>query len=78
MSAHAPLPDDTGAIYQIRVAARLDARQWAASFDGMSITACADGSTILQGRIADQAALYGLIARLRDLALPLLAVVRVE
>ncbi|MCA9903174.1 MAG: hypothetical protein KC547_04900 [Anaerolineae bacterium] len=78
MSAHAPRPDDTGAIYQIRVAACLDARQCAAWFDGMSITLCADGSTVLQGWVADQAALYGLIARLRDLALPLVAVLRVE
>ncbi|MCC6612342.1 MAG: hypothetical protein IT320_02630 [Anaerolineae bacterium] len=77
MDAGLPLPSETGAVYQIRVAGRLDARRWAAWFEGMSISADADGCTVLQGWVADQAALYGLLARLRDLALPLMAVVRV-
>ncbi len=77
MNTGVPLPPETGAVYQIRVAAQLDARRWAAWFEGMSITADADGCTVLQGWVADQAALYGLLARLRDLALPLVAVMRV-
>jgi len=76
MNARPPLPPETGAVYQIRVAGHLDVRRWAAWFEGMSISADADGCTVLQGWVADQAALYGLLARLRDLALPLVAVMR--
>jgi hypothetical protein len=63
--------------YEIHFQGRLDAR-WASLFDGMSLTSGADGTTVLRGGVADQAALHGLLARLRDLGLPLLSVVQVE
>jgi hypothetical protein len=62
--------------YQIRVKGHLDAT-WSAWFDGLTITHDADGATTLQGPVVDQAALYGLISRARDLGLTLLAVSRV-
>jgi hypothetical protein len=71
---------DQTATYQIRVQGRLDER-WAQWFDGMSIAVepAKDGSTltVLTGSVADQAALYGLINRMRDLGLPLISVGRV-
>ena len=71
---------DQTATYQIKVQGRLDER-WAHWFDGMSITfePSDDGSTVtvLTGPVADQAALYGLINRMRDLGLPLISVGRV-
>ena len=71
---------DQTAIYQIKVQGRLDER-WAHWFDGMSIALeqAEDGSTVtvLTGTVIDQAALYGLINRVRDLGLPLISVGRV-
>ena len=59
--------------YQIRVKGQLDPH-WSAWFGGLTITHAADGSTILEGLVADYAALYGLLSKARDLGLPLLAV----
>ena len=59
--------------YEIRLRGRLDPR-WAGWFDGMTVSTDADGTTLLRGPVADQAALHGLLARLRDLGLPLLSV----
>ena len=59
--------------YEIRVADGLD-RSWSAWFDGMEITTEPGGVTVIAGDVADQAALHGLLARVRDLALPLLSV----
>lgn len=71
---------DQTATYQIKVQGRLDER-WTHWFDGMSITfeQAEDGSTVtvLAGSILDQAALYGLINRMRDLGLSLISVGRV-
>jgi hypothetical protein len=71
---------DQSATYQIRVQGRLDGR-WAQWFDGMSIAfeKAGDGSTVtvLTGSVIDQAALYGLINRMRDLGLPLISVGRI-
>jgi hypothetical protein len=71
---------DQTATYQIKVHGRLDER-WAHWFDGMSIAfePAGDDSTVtvLTGPVADQAALYGLINRVRDLGLPLISVGRV-
>ena len=66
---------DEPAWYEIRFQGRLDPT-WAAWFDGFSLDPRADGVTVLRGRVRDQAALHGLLARTRDLGLPLLAVVR--
>lgn len=68
-------PDDAPASYQIRVRGALDPH-WSRWFGDMTITSDADGSTLLAGSVADQAALYGLINRLRDLGLTLLLVAR--
>jgi hypothetical protein len=59
--------------YQIKIRGHLDPR-WSAWFDGWRITHNADGTTTLSGVAIDQAALYGQIARVRDLGLALLAV----
>jgi hypothetical protein len=63
--------------YEIHVQGELDQR-WATWFDGMALTTGADGATVIRGRVADQAALHGLLTRLRDIGLPLLSVVRTD
>src|SRR5690348_286657 len=59
--------------YQITVQEYLD-DDWSAHFDGLTITHVPDGATTLAGPVRDQTALYGLLAKLRDLGLTLLAV----
>jgi hypothetical protein len=66
-----------GGWYEIRVQGRLDDR-WAAWFDGLDLSRTDDGATALRGRVADQAALHGLLHKLRDLGVPLLSVTRTE
>jgi hypothetical protein len=61
-------------LYQIRLKGHLD-RQWAEWFDGLTITLEANGETLLTGPVVDQAALHGLLRKVRDLGLPLLAVI---
>ena len=63
--------------YEIRLKGHLDSR-WAAWFDGLSLSNESDGTTILHGPIADQAALHGLLQKVRDTGLALVSVVRVE
>ena len=63
--------------YEIRVKGHLDAR-WSAWFDGMSLTNESDGTTSLHGPVIDQAALHGLLHRLRDTGLPLISVTRLD
>ena len=62
--------------YQIRLTGHLDAR-WAAWFDGLTVSSTA-ADTLISGPIADQAALHGLLQRVRDLGLPLVSVTRDE
>jgi hypothetical protein len=62
-------------VYTLRVAGRLDAR-WSAWFDEFTVSADEDGTTRLTGAVPDQAALHGLLTRIRDLGLDLLAVTR--
>ncbi len=64
-------------LYHIRVKGILD-EKWSDWFDGFAITPQADDETLLAGPVADQAALHGLLAKIRDLGLPLLSVQRVE
>ena len=64
-------------VYQIRVKGRLGPR-WAGWFEGLTIAPAGDGDTLLTGPVVDQAALYGLLRRVRDLGLPLLSVMRLE
>jgi hypothetical protein len=63
--------------YEIRLAGHLEAR-WSAWFDGLTITRDSDGTTLIHGLVADQAALHGLLQRTRDLGLPLISVNYVE
>ena len=64
-------------IYQIRVQGHLD-RKWADWFSGLSITLLDNGETLLTGPVLDQAALHGLLRKVRDVGLPLVAVIRIE
>ena len=64
-------------VYQIRVKGHLGPR-WADWFEGRAITLEENGDTLLTGPVVDQAALHGLLRRVRDLGLPLLSVVRLE
>ncbi len=63
--------------YEIRVKGRLDTR-WVAWFDGMALTHDGDGTTLIHGHVVDQAALHGLLAKVRDVGLPLVSVTEVE
>lgn len=63
--------------YEIRLKGHLDAR-WAAWFDGLSLTNESDGTTIIHGLVADQAALHGLLQKVRDVGLPLISVTQVD
>lgn len=62
---------------EIRIRGRLEPR-WSSWFDGLEVTAHSDGTTSIHGPVADQAALFGVLQRLRDVALPLISVVHVE
>jgi hypothetical protein len=66
-------PEPGAGCYRIRIQGRLE-RRWSAWFDGMTLTPRDDGSTVLRGRVSDQAALHGLIQKVRDLGLTLLEV----
>jgi len=68
---------DKEGIYEIRVRGVLD-KKWSDWFDGFTIAPQADDETLLTGPVADQAALHGLLNKIRDLGLPLLSVKRVE
>lgn len=63
------------AYYRIEVQGRLDARR-VASFAGLDVRAAREGTTTISGYVADQAALHGVLAKVRDLGLPLLSVTR--
>jgi hypothetical protein len=63
--------------YEIRLKGHLDGR-WAAWFDGLSLSRESDGTTIIAGPINDQAALHGLLQKVRDVGLPLVSVICVE
>ena len=66
-------PSSNAKVYEIRLKGHLEAR-WAKWFDGLTIRLEEDGDTLLTGPVADQAALYGLLKKVRDLGLPLLSV----
>lgn len=63
--------------YEIRLKGHLNNR-WAEWFEGLTITWEDSGETLLSGLVADQAALHGLLRRVRDLGLPLLSVIQVD
>jgi hypothetical protein len=64
-------------VYQIRIRGHLDAR-WTDWFDGLTITLAEGGDTLLTGPVVDQAALYGLLKKVRDSGMPLLSVNSVD
>jgi hypothetical protein len=69
--------DDEAAGYEFRVRGHL-APRWAAWLDGMSLTNESDGTTSIRGPVTDQAALHGLLQRLRDTGLPLISVTQLD
>jgi hypothetical protein len=72
-TAHQP-PDSQW--YEIRLQGHLEPR-WATWFDGMTLTTEPDGSTALRGPVVDQSALHGVLARLRDLGVPLISLTQI-
>ena len=64
-------------LYEIRIKGHLDDR-WEDWFEGLTITLEDNGDTLLTGPVVDQAALHGLLRKVRDLSIPLLSVNRVE
>jgi hypothetical protein len=58
---------------EIRIQGHLEPR-WASWFDGLTLTQDPDGTTVIRGEVADQAALHGLIQKVRDTGLPLVSV----
>jgi hypothetical protein len=62
--------------YHIRLKGHLD-NHWSAWFDNMTISNEANGETVLRGPLVDQAALHGVLIKIRDLGMPLLAVTSV-
>ena len=67
------MADNDATEYEIRVKGRL-APRWAEWFDGMTLTPGDDGSSVISGVVADQAALHGLLRKLADLGLPLVSI----
>jgi hypothetical protein len=75
MSETHALPEyhDESGLYEIRIKGHLNDR-WAEWFEGLTITLEEDGDTLLTGPVIDQAALHGLLKKVRDLGMPLLSV----
>ena len=68
---------DQPMVYQIRIKGHLTSH-WMGWFDGLTITLEEDGNTLLNGPVIDQAALHGILKKIRDLGLPLLSVNSVD
>ena len=64
-------------VYQIRIKGHLG-REWTDWFGGLTITLADNGETLLTGSVVDQAALHGLLKKVRDVAMPLVSVMRVK
>jgi len=79
MSNNRNLKTDTGQpiCYQIRIKGHLS-DQWANWFDGLTITLEENGDTLLTGSVVDQAALFGLLKKVRDLGMPLVSIHHIE
>ncbi len=71
-----PTPGES-AIYQIRLKGHLGS-QWTAWFEGLTITLEEEGDTLLTGPVIDQAALHGLLKKVRDLGMPVVSVNQVQ
>jgi len=73
-----PAPDRSAAErYEIRLVGHLDTH-WTAWFDGLTVSDASDGTTVISGQIVDQAALHGLLQRVRDLGVTLVSVNRLD
>jgi hypothetical protein len=71
---HNPIHDaDQPLVYQIRIKGHLG-QQWRGWFEGLTITLEEDGDTLLTGPVTDQAALHGILKKVRDLGMPLQSV----
>jgi hypothetical protein len=68
---------DQPVVYQIRIKGHLG-REWTDWFEGLTLTLEDNGETLLTGAVVDQAALHGLLRKVRDIAMPLLSVVCVN
>jgi hypothetical protein len=78
MTHHGTPIDPAGAgTYEIRLTGTLGPR-WAGWFDGPTVRDGGDGTTLITGRVADQAALHGLLQRIHGLGLPLISVTRID
>jgi hypothetical protein len=77
MSPPPPPVHERPARYEILVKGVLDSR-WSAWFEGLQVTSDERGQTVIAGLVIDQAALHGLLTKVRDLGLPLLAVRRID
>ena len=64
-------------VYEIRIKGHLD-QHWSTWFEGLTISYDGNGNTVLRGPLVDEAALHGVLIKVRDLALPLLAVSRLD
>ena len=64
-------------VYQIRIKGHLG-RQWTDWFEGLAITLEDNGETLITGPVVDQAALHGVLKKVRDLEMPLVSVIRVK
>ena len=73
MTTNPTRPADDPPRYEIRLAGHLHPR-WSTWFDGLCLIREADGTTVLRGPVTDQAALHGLLQKVRDLGVPLLSV----
>jgi len=68
----------TSTRYEITLEAHLDRSRWSTWFDGMNVATTGDGNTVLSGQLADQSALHGVLAKIRDLGIVLISVQRTE
>ncbi|ABW31016.1 conserved hypothetical protein [Acaryochloris marina MBIC11017] len=78
MSDQHVLPEEQGQpdLYEIRIKGHLNDR-WTPWFEGLTIILEDDGNTLLTGPVVDQAALHGLLKKVRDLGVPLISLIRV-
>ena len=75
-SAPEPGSDQDPPQYEIRVAGHL-APHWSGWFDGLTVSTEDDGTTVIRGPVVDQAALHGLMQKLRDVGIPLIALTQI-
>ncbi|HWS34093.1 MAG TPA: hypothetical protein VN408_15285 [Actinoplanes sp.] len=71
------MPADIPSLYELRIAGHFEPR-WSVWFDGLTLTAEPDGTTLLRGELADQAALHGVLQRIRDAGLSILSITLVQ